>query len=441
MPKITRLIAREIFDSRGVPTIQAELSLEENITVTSCVPSGASVGKYEAVELRDGGKRLFGKGVTKAIDNIERVIAPQLIGKELSAVDLDQLLIALDGTSNKKKLGANATLAVSQALYRAQAIIEGVELYELLAWVNGQDQVAMPIPMFNVINGGAHADNGLKIQEFMVAPLGAASYKEACEAGMTFSHQLKQVLKDRGKMVAVGDEGGYACAFDDDIQALDCIMDTMVKLGKNGSQVFGIALDVAASQFYKKDKKKYEWYGGEMITAGDLISLYAELAKNYPIYSIEDGLDEDDWSGWQKLTEVCAVPEGEPAMRTISPETHGTPCQIVGDDLFCTNVKRIAKGLELGAANAVIIKPNQIGTITEAMQAIQFCQQHGLNTIISHRSGETCDTFIADLAVGTSAGQIKAGGCSRGERVSKYNRLLTIEDHLMRSLMDKRART
>ncbi len=439
MPKITRLIAREIFDSRGVPTIQAEISVEDGITVTSCVPSGASVGKHEAIELRDGGKRLFGKGVTKAIDNIERVIAPQLIGKELSAVDQDQLIIALDGTPNKKKLGANALLAVSQALYRAQAKIEGVELYELIAWVHGQDQVAMPIPMFNVINGGVHADNGLRIQEFMVAPLGVASYKEACEVGMVFSHQLKQVLRDKGKMVAVGDEGGYACAFEDDIDALDCIMDTMVKMGKSNSQVFGIALDVAASQFYNKDTKRYDWYG-EKVTAGDLIGLYAELAKKYPIYSIEDGLAEDDWSGWQKLTETCAIPEGEPAMRTSSPETHGTPCQIVGDDLFVTNVKRIAKGLELGAANAVIIKPNQIGTITEAMQAIQFCQQNGLNTIVSHRSGETCDSFIADLAVGTSAGQIKAGGCSRGERVSKYNRLLTIEDHLMRSLMDKKAR-
>ncbi len=440
MPKITRLIAREIFDSRGVPTIQAELALEGGISVTSCVPSGASVGKHEAVELRDGGKRLFGKGVTKAIDNIERVIAPQLVGKELSALDQDQLIIALDGTPNKKKLGANATLAVSQALYRAQSAIEGVELYEFIAWVVGQDQVAMPIPMFNVINGGVHSDNGLRIQEFMVAPLGAASYKEACEAGMIFSHQLKKILREKNKMVAVGDEGGYACAFEDDIEALDCLMETMISLGKNGEQVFGIALDVAASEFYDKDKQRYDWYG-EQVTSGDLISLYAELAKTYPIYSIEDGLAEDDWTGWQKLTEVCTVPEGEPAMRTSSPPVYGTPCQIVGDDLFVTNVKRITKGLELHAANAAIIKPNQIGTITEALQAIQLCQENGLNTVVSHRSGETCDTFIADMAVGTSAGQIKAGGCNRSERLSKYNRLLTIEDHLMRSLMDKRART
>jgi enolase len=419
--KITRLIAREIYDSRGIPTVECELTLDNDVTVSASVPSGASVGKHEAHELRDGGKRLSGKGVIKAVDAIEQIIAPALRGKELVAPELDQLLIALDGTPNKKKLGANAILAVSIALYRAQAVQEEAELYELLAWVIGHEMVALPVPMFNLINGGAHADNNLRIQEFMIVPLGAPSYRESLEYGVTFAHELAAVLKKAGKQIVYGDEGGLACDFEDEVEALNYLMDVLVKFEKKGKQKFGIALDVAASQFYDVKKGLYQW-GDDLVKADELITFYQQLIAHFPIYSIEDGLAEDDWKGWAMLTKEL-----------------GSQVQLVGDDLFATNIKRIAQGIELGAANAVLIKPNQIGTVTETMQAIQYCKSNGLNTIISHRSGETTDAFIADLSVGTAAGQIKAGGCCRGERMAKYNRLLTIEDRLMRSLMEQQG--
>jgi enolase len=418
---ITRLQAREIFDSRGTPTIECELTLEEGQMVTSSVPSGASVGKHEAFELRDGGKRLFGKGVNKAVENIEQVIAPAIIGKDLNPPELDQILITLDGTPNKKNLGANAMLAVSMAIYKAQALLENAELYELLAWIYGHEMVSLPMPMFNLINGGAHADNNLRIQEFMIVPLGAPSYREALEAGMQFSHALHEELKKAGKVTAVGDEGGFACQFIDEIDALNWLMEVLVKFDKKGTQMYGIALDVAASQLYDPKTKTYTW-GEDKATSQDLIEFYLKLIEHFPIYSIEDGLAEDDWEGWSALTQAL-----------------GEKIQLVGDDLFTTNIKRIVKGIELGAGNAVVIKPNQIGTITETLQTIQFCKEQKLNVIISHRSGETNDTFIADLAVATAAGQIKAGGCSRGERIAKYNRLLTIEDKLMRGLLDQKS--
>jgi enolase len=418
--KITRLVAREIYDSRGNPTVECEIVLDNEKMVRASVPSGASVGRHEAHELRDGGKRLGGKGVTKAVEAVEQVIAPALLGRELVAPDLDQVLIALDGTPNKKKLGANAMLAVSMALYRAQAVQEEAELYELLAWVFGHEMVSLPVPMFNVINGGAHADNKLRIQEFMIVPLGAPSYREALEHGVMFSKELATHLKKAGKTITYGDEGGLACDFEDEVEALNWIMEVIVALEKKSKQVFGIALDVAASQFYDTKKQGYVW-GDEVVKAADLISFYQALLEHYPLYSLEDGLAEDDWHGWVAMNKAI-----------------GSKVQIVGDDIFVTNMRRIVQGIELGAANSVLIKPNQIGTITETMQTIQFCKERGLNTVVSHRSGETCDSFIADLAVGTAAGQIKAGGCCRGERMAKYNRLLTIEDRLMRSLLEQK---
>ncbi len=415
--KVTKIIAREIFDSRGLPTIECEIFLENGMRASAAVPAGKSIGKHESVELRDGGKRLMGMGVHKAIDNIENKIAKILVGEELNAPRMDNMIIELDGTPNKSKLGANATLAVSMALYRAQAVAEQAELFEIIAWVCGFESVSLPMPMFNVINGGAHADNALRIQEFMIVPLGASGYSEGVEACMEISQLLKEILKKKGKSTNVGDEGGYAPQFDDEIDALTCMLEAVLHYGDK-DLVFGFALDVAASQFYNAKTKKYDWHG-EQVTSEELIEYYVELSKHFPLYSIEDGLAEDDWQGWIKM------------MQTL-----GDKIQLIGDDLFATNSQRILQGIELGAANSVLIKPNQAGTIIETLQAMKLCKEAGLGTVISHRSGETCDSFIADLAVGTNAGQIKAGGCTRGERLAKYNRVLTIEDILMRSLLE-----
>ncbi len=417
--KIAKLVAREILDSRGLPTVECDLILEDGQIATASVPSGASTGTHEALELRDGEKRLMGKGVTKAIENIETKIAPFFIGQELNASSLDQILIEIDGTPNKENLGANATLPVSIALFKAQAQQEQVELFEVIAWVYGHEMISLPMPMFNVINGGAHADNNLLIQEFMVVPVGSQNYRQSIEAGIAFTQDLKEVLKKKGKSTAVGDEGGFASQFEDEIDALNCIMEALVNFDKREPNVFAIALDVAATQFYDPKTKLYNWHG-EHVSSDELIEYYETLAKYFPFYSIEDGLAEDDWDGWVAMTQKL-----------------GDKMQIVGDDIFVTNTARIAQGIELGAANAVLIKPNQVGTVTETLQAIQLCKEQGLGTIISHRSGETTDTFIADLAVGTSAGQIKAGGCMRGERTAKYNRLLRIEDTLLRNLLGR----
>lgn len=415
--KIERIVAREVFDSRGLPTVQCEVFLENNLHASATVPAGKSRGSHEAVELRDGDNRFNGLGVRKAIDNIESKIAPMLKGQELNAPRMDQLIIELDGTPNKGNLGANATLAVSMALYRAHAVVEQAELFEVIAWVSGHETVSLPVPFFNVINGGAHADNSLRIQEFMIVPLASQGLRQAIDVSMEFYQLLKGVLHNKGKSTNVGDEGGFAPQFDDEIDAMTSMLETLA-LFPDKEQVFGFALDVAATEFYNAQKGLYDWHG-DNVTSDELIEYYVELSKHFPLYSVEDGLAEDDWQGWIKLMQKV-----------------GDKMQIVGDDLYVTNIHRIAQGIELGASNTVLIKPNQIGTILETLQAIKLCQQAGLGTIVSHRSGETEDTFIADLAVGANAGQIKAGGCSRSERVAKYNRLLVIEDILMRSLLE-----
>lgn len=413
--KIAKIQAREIFDSRGLPTIECELYLDNGSHVTASVPSGLSVGSNEAYELRDD-ERLMGFGVSKAIENIENIIAPVLINKEPVVVALDAIMLELDGTANKEKLGANAILAVSIAVLKAQAVVEELEPYELIAQLCGQDSVMLPFPLFNMINGGAHAPSGLRIQEFLVIPSGAQNFRESMEYGVEFYYTLQELLQKKGQRICRGIEGGFAPAFENDMQALDILAETIEKL--DGSDTFKFALDVAASQFYDTKTKTYDWHGTTYST-DELIAFYKKLIDAYPICSIEDGLAEDDQEGWAQMMEQL-----------------GETIQIVGDDIFVTNATRIYQGLLNQSANAAIIKPNQIGTVTETLQAIQLCKEHGMSIVVSHRSGETNDSFIADLAVGTSAGQIKAGGCSGGERLAKYNRLLAIEDQLALSLLE-----
>lgn len=417
--KITQITGREIFNSRGIPTVECEILLEEAYPIFASVPSGASKGTHEALELRDGGTRLGGLGVLKAIENIEQIIAPALIGHEPSVVDADIKMIALDGTENKSKLGANAILAVSSAILKAQALVEGIDPFELVADLCELDNIALPIPLINVINGGMHADNKLAIQEFMIVSRDQQSIRGALEASATLFHELKNQLKKAGFSTLVGDEGGFAPQFKNDIEALDFLVNTIKIVNAEHGFDFAVALDVAANSFYSAKTKKYKFMGKDFSTQ-DMIEWYGELAQKYPLFSIEDGLHEDDWDGWAQLTQKL-----------------GAEVQIVGDDLFTTNQDRIVTGLEKGASNAVLIKPTQIGTITETLQAIQLCKEHDLNTIVSHRSGETEDTLIADIAVGTNAGQIKIGGLSRGERLAKYNQLLRIEDKLTRAFLDE----
>lgn len=416
--KITQITGREIFNSRGTPTVECEVLLEEAYPVVASVPCGASKGTHEALELRDGGKRLDGMGVQKAIENIEQIIAPALIGHEANVIDADIKMIALDGTENKSRLGANATLAVSCALLKAQALIEGIDPFELVADLCDIDNFSLPIPLVNVINGGMHADNNLCIQEFMVVSRDQQSLRGAIEASTVLFHELKRQLKKAGMSTLVGDEGGFAPHFTNDIEALEFLMKTINIVKDEQGFDFAIAFDIAANSFYNAKTKKYKFLGKDFSTK-DMIEWYGEISEKYPLFSIEDGLQEDDWAGWAELTQKL-----------------GADVQIVGDDLFTTNQDRIATGLEKGASNAVLIKPNQIGTITETLQAIALCKEHDLNTIVSHRSGETEDTLIVDLAVGSNAGQIKIGGLSRGERVAKYNQLLRIEDKLTRALFD-----
>jgi enolase len=413
--KIAKVQAREIFDSRGLPTLECQIFLDNGTSVLSSVPSGASKGIHEALELRDGGERLFGKGVLKAIEYIEETIAPELIGKKPDPFAMDRFMIELDGTVNKAKLGANTMLAVSMAIVKAQAAAEEMELYESIAHLYGAETVTLPYPLFNVINGGVHADNNLLIQEFLIMPVGGASFRESLEHAMILFHELKAVLKKLGKNIAVGDEGGFAASFSSELEALDLLGDVIARIG-NGN-LFAIALDVASSQFYDTQTQCYNWHD-DFLTSEEMIKFYATLIQTYPIYSIEDGLSQDDWQGWIAMT-----------------KTLGDRIQLVGDDLFVTSVQRLKHGISVGAANAALIKPNQIGTVTETLEAIRTSSELGMNVIISHRSGETEDTFIADLAVGTSAGQIKAGGCSRSERLAKYNRLIRIEDSLLSGLM------
>ena len=410
--KIERVVGRELYDSAGWPTVGCEIFLENGASVHASVPIGTSVGAHEAVELYDGGSRLCGKGMRRAVENIDQLIAPILVGQDPSALDMDLKMIELDGTPEKSRLGANTLLAVSMALYRAEALCEGMDLYEFIAVLMDEDTVSIPFPLLNVINGGAHTDNNLRIQEFMLMPIGAPTFRSAFEVSVLVFHELGELLKSLDKSTSLGMEGGYACNFRNEREALDLLLEAIERVNNRQPLSCVIALDIAASQFYNPETGLYQWHDRQL-TTDEMIDFYADLVKQYPIYSIEDGLSQDDWFGWVALTQMLKE-----------------KVQIVGDDLFATDITRIIRGSEEQAATSVIIKPNQVGTITETLQAIAVAKNFGLHTIVSHRSADTEDTFIADLAVGTSAGQIKAGSCARSERVAKYNRLLTIEDEL-----------
>ena len=415
---IAKVTAREIFDSRGWPTVECEITLSDGTTVSGSVPAGLSKGSHEAQELRDGNSRLRGKGVSRAVENIENIIAPILIGKEPDVVSMDLAMIELDGTPNKAKLGANATLAVSAAIFRAQAAMGQMRDFELAAYLCDYNSVSIPFPMFNVINGGMHAPTKFPVQEILIIPLGSQSFRMCMEAALTAFYNLYEVLKKHKKRMCIGDEGGFACDFTSLEQALDMLMEAIERTQKERSERFVIGLDIAASTLYEPRKKVYNWQG-QKVTSDDMIGHYVSLASRYPIYSIEDGLDQDDFDGWVAMTALLK-----------------DKVNLVGDDLFATNPSRIVHGIETGAATSVIIKPNQIGTVTETLQAIKLCKEYEMGVIVSHRSGETSDPLIVDLAVGTSAGYIKAGGCTRGESMDKYNELLRIEDFLMLSLLN-----
>ena len=411
MTEIVWLHAREVLDSRGNPTVEAEIGLDSGVLGRAIVPSGASTGEHEALELRDGdAKRYLGKGVQKAVDHVRDVIAPTLIGMDASdQASIDAALIQLDGTAMKSNLGANAVLAVSMAAARAASLSHELPLYRYLGGVGA---VTLPVPLMNIINGGAHADNNLDIQEFMIAPAGFERFEDALRAGVEVFHNLKKLLASRGKATNVGDEGGFAPSLDSADEALALVLEAITKAGyEPGKQIF-LALDVAASEFFDKKAGTYT-FEGKPRTAAEMTATYAGWADKYPLVSIEDGLAEDDWDGWKQLTEAI-----------------GERCQLVGDDLFVTNTERLARGIEEGIANSILIKVNQIGTLTETLEAIEMARSAGYLSVISHRSGETEDTFIADLAVGTGAGQIKTGSASRTDRVAKYNQLLRIEQQL-----------
>ncbi len=410
MTIITDVYAREVLDSRGNPTVEVEVYLESGAMGRALVPSGASTGEYEAVELRDGGDRYMGKGVLKAVDNVNEVIAPELVGYDaLDQVGIDQLMIELDGTPNKEKLGANAILGVSMAVARAAAEALDVPLYVYLGGFNAK---TLPTPMMNIINGGEHADNNVDIQEFMIMPVGAEKFADALRMGAEIFHNLKSVLKAKGYNTAVGDEGGFAPNLGSNEEALQTIIEAIEKAGyKPGEEVL-LAMDVAASEMYSEGK--YHLKGeGVVKTSEEMVEYYADLCSKYPIVSIEDGLDENDWDGFKKLTEAL-----------------GDKVQLVGDDLFVTNTTKLSEGIEKGIGNSILIKVNQIGTLTETFDAIEMAKRAGYTAVISHRSGETEDSTIADIAVATNAGQIKTGAPSRTDRVAKYNQLLRIEDGL-----------
>jgi len=403
--------AREVLDSRGNPTVEVEVSLADGSYGRAIVPSGASTGQFEAVELRDGDqKRFLGKGVQKAVNNVNEVIAPEVIGMDATRqIEIDELLIQLDGTPNKGKLGANAILGVSLAVAHAAADSVGLPLYQYLGGTNAHE---LPVPMMNILNGGAHADNNVDIQEFMIMPVGAQSFREALRMGAEVFHNLKKVLAKKGLNTAVGDEGGFAPNLQSNEEAIQVIMEAIVNAGYKPGEDICLAMDVAATELFKDGR--YELAGeGKSLTTDEMIAFYEGLIAKYPIISIEDPLSEEEWDGWLKLTKAL-----------------GSKVQLVGDDLFVTNTKRLAKGIELGVANSILIKVNQIGTLTETLNAIEMAKRAGYTAIISHRSGETEDTTIADLAVATNAGQIKTGAPSRTDRVAKYNQLLRIEEDL-----------
>jgi len=417
MSKITKILAREVMDSRGNPTVEADVYLESGAWGRACAPSGASTGSREALELRDGDKsRYLGKGVLKAIAAINDAITPALIGKDaLAQSDVDQLMIDLDGTENKEKFGANAILAVSLATAKAAAQHKGVQLFEHIADLNGTSGVySLPVPMMNILNGGEHADNNVDIQEFMIQPVGAANFKEALRMGAEVFHTLKKVLSAKGMSTSVGDEGGFAPNLASNADALAMIKEAVEQSGYELGKDITLALDCAASEFYNKEKGIYDLTGeGKQFSSNDFSDFLAELTNDYPIVSIEDGLDESDWDGFKYQTEIL-----------------GDKIQIVGDDLFVTNTKILQEGIDKGIANSILIKFNQIGSLTETLATIKMAKDAGYTTVISHRSGETEDTTIADLAVGTAAGQIKTGSLCRSDRVSKYNQLLRIEEFL-----------
>ncbi len=409
---ITEVKAKEILDSRGNPTVRTWISLASGDEGKSSVPSGASTGKHEALELRDGdANRYLGKGVLKAVTHVLDRIAPEIIGSDaLAQADIDRQLILLDGTPNKSKLGANAILSVSMGIAQAAALAMSIPLY---AYLGKKEEYTLPVPLINILNGGSHADNNVDIQEFMIVPSGASSYTESIRVGAEVFHHLKSALKSRGYSTAVGDEGGFAPNLKSNEEALDLILESIQKAGYGpGKDVF-LALDVAASEFYMDGKYVFKKSDGSQKSVDQMIAFYKNLVERYPIISIEDGFDEDDWEGWKILTDEM-----------------GKKIQIVGDDIFVTNMDRFKKGVETGIGNSILIKLNQIGTLTETMNTIRYAQENGYTAVISHRSGETEDTFIADLSVACDAGQIKTGSLSRSERVAKYNRLMEIEDEL-----------
>ncbi|MFR6598924.1 MAG: phosphopyruvate hydratase [Finegoldia magna] len=411
MSSIIDIYAREVLDSRGNPTVEVEVYTEAGAMGSAIVPSGASTGVHEAVELRDNDeKRFLGKGVETAVDNVNLEIADELVGWDVfDQVGIDNYLIELDGTENKSRLGANAILGVSLAVAKAAADENGQRLFEYIGGVNGK---TLPVPMMNILNGGQHADNNVDIQEFMIMPVGGENFKESLRIGTEVFHNLKNVLKSRKLNTAVGDEGGFAPNLESNEEALQTIVEAIKKAGYEPGKDVMIAIDAAASEFYEDGK--YNMAGDNAVRSSDeMIEYYKNLVEKYPIISIEDGLAEDDWDGWKKLTKEL-----------------GSKIQLVGDDLFVTNVKRLQKGIEMGVCNSILIKLNQIGTLTETLDAIELAKRHGYTAVISHRSGETEDTTIADVAVATNAGQIKTGSTSRTDRICKYNQLLRIEDML-----------
>ena len=411
MSVIELVYAREVLDSRGNPTVEVEVALESGAVGRAIVPSGASTGAFEAVELRDGDKgRYIGKGVEKAVANVNEIIAPELEG--MDAFDqpaVDALMIELDGTHNKGKLGANAILGVSMAVARAAAEELGLPLFQYIGGVNAKQ---LPVPMMNILNGGEHADNSVDVQEFMILPVGAKSFREGLRMGAEVFHSLKKVLSERGLACGVGDEGGFAPNLGSNREALELIVEAIEKAGYKPGDDVRLGLDVAATEMYDKETKLYDLkHEGKKLTAEQMVDLYEEWVNNFPIVTIEDGLDEEDWDGWKVLTDRL-----------------GKKVQLVGDDLFVTNTERLERGIEAGVANSILIKVNQIGTITETLDAIEMAKRAGYTAVISHRSGETEDTTIADLAVAVNAGQIKTGAPSRTDRVAKYNQLVRIEE-------------
>ena len=413
MSLIEEVYARQIFDSRGNPTVEVDVITDTGDMGRAAVPSGASTGVHEAVELRDGGKEYMGKGVLKAVENVNNIIAPEIIGFDVTEQSLlDKIMIELDGTENKSKLGANAILGVSLAIARAAASALGMPLYRYIGGVNAN---TLPVPMMNIINGGSHADNSIDIQEFMIMPIGASSFAEALKMGSEVFHNLKKVLSDRGMSTNVGDEGGFAPNLGSNEEAVEVILESIEKAGYRAGDDVVIALDAASSEFYVKEEKVYHFHqsDGRKLTSEQMADFWAEWCEKYPIVSIEDGMDEDDWDGWKALTDKV-----------------GDKVQLVGDDLFVTNVKRLGKGIDEDIANSILIKVNQIGTLTETIQAVELAKRNNYTSVMSHRSGETEDSTIADLAVALNTGQIKTGSTSRSDRMAKYNQLLRIEEEL-----------